>query len=131
MENNWWAEWESEVKVSGHAFGWMQCWGHSNIQGFGQVQIKSWAQRSSFKTCKASEGSWWRYPSTHALFIPPRSAPLAVQAPPRQQQGQHCSDCAGGSPTPPTQAGTTSGTGMEAAGWHLPLPACQQGAELN
>lgn len=52
MENDFSAEWESEVKVSGHAIGWMLCWGYSDTRGFGQVQIKSWAQHSSFKDKK-------------------------------------------------------------------------------
>lgn len=75
MENNWRAEWESEVKVSGHATVWMPCWGYSDTQGFGQVQIKSWPQHGSFKDNKlrlarpVKEADEDTLPHMHYLFL--------------------------------------------------------------
>lgn len=60
MENNWQAEWESEVKVSGHASGWMPGWAHSDTQGFGQVQIKSRHNTVALKTRNSNLQSQWR-----------------------------------------------------------------------
>lgn len=73
MENNCSTEWESEVKVSGHAIGWMPCRGYSDTQGFGEVQ--HWVQHSSFKDKKlrparpVKESDEDTPPHMHYLFL--------------------------------------------------------------
>lgn len=73
MENNGQAERESEVKVSGHSTGRMPCQAYSDIQGFGQVQIKSWAQHGTFKKLRPAkpvkEADEDTPPHTHYLFL--------------------------------------------------------------
>lgn len=132
MENNWQAEWELEVKVSGHAIEWLPCQAQSDIQGFGQVQIKTWPQHGSFKDKKlrparpVKEADEDTPPHMHYL-LPQDQHHSQCKLPPGSSR-----DSTAVTWTPTTQAGATSGTGgMLAAGWHLPLPDWQQAVELN
>lgn len=121
MENNWRVEWDSEVKVSGHATGWMLCREYSDIQGFGQVQIKSWAQHGSFKDKKlrparpVKEADEDTPPHLHYLFLQDQHH-LQCKLPPGSSRDSTAGSVLGGHEHPQPRLGPPVGHGWKLLG---------------